>query len=194
MIYEVCEMIGTHLATHPTLGLAAMAAQVPKAVGDPSLETVSVKTEFEIPYLPLGTIPAAAYQNGPLVFVRRADDAGEFAPLSNPEVIERDGRVGIVVLVLYPRQSQNPLHIENRRCLMLVRAVARSLGAWLQELTPDDRDLREVRVIGPLEAVRISPNVSLLGGQDAVDVAMSAVMLDLKVTDRWAEGITPLAP
>lgn len=197
MIYEVCELLTTHLK-HATMGVNAIAASVPLGAGDPALEDVAVASEFDAPYLPLGKIPASVFRGGPAVFVRRGDAIGEFAPPSAPEVILEDGRVQVAVLALYPREAAHSLDVENRRLSALLRVIRRSVGSWLEEVPIEARVLRHVQVVGPAggsaPAVRIVPIVAFPGGEDSVDVCAGVVLLDLVVTDRWAEGITPLTP
>jgi hypothetical protein len=193
MIYEVCEMVTTHLKD-ATRGVNALRVSVPLGGGDPALEAATIKSEFDINYLPMGRIPPTAYGAGPLVLVRRADDIGEFAPPGNPEIMSDDSRVGVAVLVLYPRQSAHSLDVENRRLSAMLRVVARSLALWIEELTLDQRTLRDVLVVSLLGAVRMVPTVTTIGGEDSTDLAAGAVLMDLRVTDRWAENITPLAP
>lgn len=197
MIYEVCELLATHLR-HPTMGVNALAASVPLGAGDPALEEVNVASEFDAPYLPLGKIPASVFKGGPAVFVRRGDAMGEFAPPSAPEVILEDGRVQVAILALYPRESAHSLDVENRRLSALLRVIRRSVGSWFEDAPIAARVLRHVCVVGPAggagPAVRVVPLVGFPGGEDSVDVCAGTVLLDVTVTDRWAEGITPLTP
>ena len=190
MIYEVCELLATHLRD-ATMGVNALRASVPLAVGDPALEAVTVVSEFEIPYVPGTKLPESAYRDGPLVFVRRGDDTGEFAPAGNPEVANADGRVGIAILVLYPRLQAHGLDVENRRLSATLRAVRRSIGLFFESRSHDQRALRDVQVVDLLGAVRVMPTVAAIS---EVDAMAGAVLLDCNVTDRWAEGITPLTP
>ncbi len=192
MIYEVCELLTTHLRDGAD-GIDALLGSVPLAPEDPPLEAVTVVSEFEVPYLAGGKIPASAYKTGPLVLVRRADDVGEFAPPGNPDVMAEDGRCGVAVLVLYPRETNRAVHVENRRLSALLRVVRRSVGIWIEEKNSDLRDLREVHVTGVLGAIRVVPSIPMVSGEDATDLVLGAVLLDLNVTDRWAEGITPLS-
>ena len=171
MIYEVCELVAAQLRDS-AVGVNALVGSVPLAPADPALEPVTVKTEFEVPYLAFGRVPAAAWGAGPLVLVR----------------------CGVAILVLYPRQSDKTLDVENRRLSALLRVVRRSLGHWLEDARYPDRELRDVQVVGPLAPIRVVPTVAMLGGEDAVDVVGGAVLLELNVTDRWAEAITPLTP
>lgn len=190
MIYEVCELLATHLrdATH---GVNALRASVPLAVGDPALEDVTVVSEFEIPYVPGVKLPDAAFADGPLVLVRRGDDTGEFAPAGNPEIAMEDGRVGIALLVVYPRLAAHGLDVENRRLSATLRAVRRSVGLFFEAIAHEARALREVQVVALLGSIRVVPTVAAIS---EVDAMAGAVLLDLNVTDRWAEGITPLTP
>lgn len=190
MIYEVCELLATHLRD-ATMGVNALRASVPLAVGDPALEAVSVVSEFEIPYVPGTKLPDSAFADGPLVFVRRGDDVGEFAPPGNPEILLEDGRVGVAILVLYPRLVAHGLHVENRRLSATLRAVRRSVGLWLEAVSHDQRVLRDVVVVAGLGSVRVVTTTAAISEVDAMG---GAVLLDLNVTDRWAEGITPLTP
>lgn len=195
MIYEVVQLVAAHLRDG-AMGVDALAASVPLASGDPALEAVTVTTEFEVPYLAGGRIPASAFGGGPLVLVRRADDLGEFSAPSAPEILEADGRCGVAILVLYPRNSAHALDVENRRLSALLRVVRRSLAYWLEDVPYAARELRGVQVVGPLgtSGVRVIPTIAMIGGEDAVDVVAGVLQLDLNVTDRWAEGITPLTP
>lgn len=193
MIYEVVQLVAAHLRDG-AMGVDALAASVPLASGDPALEAVTVTTEFEVPYLAGGRIPASAFGGGPLVLVRRADDLGEFAAPSAPEILEADGRCGVAILVLYPRDSAHSLDVENRRLSALLRVVRRSLAHWLEDVPYAARELRGVQVVGPLAGVRVIPTVAMIGGEDAVDVVAGVLQLELNVTDRWAEGISPQTP
>ena len=127
MIYEVCELVAAQLRDS-AVGVNALVGSVPLAPADPALEPVTVKTEFEVPYLAFGRVPAAAWGAGPLVLVRRADDTGEFSMPSSPDILTDDSRCGVAILVLYPRQSDKTLDVENRRLSALLRVVRRSLG------------------------------------------------------------------
>jgi hypothetical protein len=193
MIYEVCELIKQHLKD-PAMGIDALAPSVPLAVGDPAIEFCTIVSEFDITYLPTGSIPPSAYKDGPLVLVRRGDDIGEFAPPGNPEILEADGRIGVAILALYPRESANTLDQENRRLSALLRVIRRSCELFFQDVPIESRDLREVRIVGPLGGARLVPTVARIGGEESVDLMAGAILLDLKVTDRWAEGITAITP
>lgn len=194
MIYEVCELLANHLRSGAD-GLDALIGSAPLAPNDPPLEAVAVVTEFEIPYVGGSKIPASVYKDGPVVLVRRGDDVGEFAPPGNPEILDADGRCGIAVLVLYPRESEHKLHVENRRLSALLRVVRRSVGLWLERpASHATRELRGVCVVGPMAGIRLVSTVFSIGGDEkyAPDLVAGALMLDLNITDRWAEGITPL--
>lgn len=191
MIYEVCELLATHLRDGAD-GIDALVGSAPLAPEDPPLEAVTVVSEFEVPYLAGGKIPASAYKAGPLVLVRRADDVGEFAPPGNPDVMADDSRCGVAVLVLYPRETNHAVHVENRRLSALLRVVRRSVGHWIEQKNYESRELRGVQVVGLLGAIRVVPTLMMIGGEDATDLSLGAVLLDLNTTDRWAEGITPL--
>lgn len=191
MIYEVCELLAAHLR-HSTMGVDALAPAVPLALGDPALEPVTVVSEFEVDYLAGGKIPASAYKDGPLVLVRRADDVGEFAPPGNPDVMAEDSRCGVSVLALYPRVTNYAIRVENRRLSALLRVIRRSVGLWLEQAQYDARELRRVQVVNTIGPIRVVPTIQLTSGEDSVDLVAGAVLLDLNVTDRWAEGITPI--
>lgn len=190
MIYEVCELLATHLRD-ATMGVSALGASVPLAVGDPAVEEVTVVSEFEIPYVPGTRLPDSAFKDGPLVLVRRGDDLGEFAPAGNPEIAHEDGRVGVAILVVYPRLQAHSLDVENRRLSATLRAVRRSVGLFFESLPYEQRALREVQVVALLGAIRVVPTVAAIS---EVDAMAGAVLVDVNVTDRWAEGTTPLTP
>ncbi len=188
MIYEVCDLLATHLRD-PMMGVNAVRASVPLAPGDPALEAATVVSEFEIPYVPGTKLPESAYADGPLVFVRRGDDTGEFAPAGNPEIASADGRVGVAVLVLYPRLQRHGLDVENRRLLAMLRAVRHSVGLFFELVPYAQRELRDVQVVEHMGAIRVLPTGAAIS---EVDAMAGVIMLDCRVTDRWAEGITPI--
>ncbi|MBX3173275.1 MAG: hypothetical protein KF709_02630 [Gemmatimonadaceae bacterium] len=190
MIYEVCELLTTHLRD-PQYGVAALSPSVPLPPGDPAVEEVTVVSEFEIDYLPGMPIPPAAYEKGPLVLVRRGDDVTEFSAPGNPEIVTADGRVGCSVLVLYPRQAIYTRQIENRRLSATLRAVRASVGLWLERIPYEERSLRGVQVVSAVagSSLRVLSTVFALS---EVDTLCGAVILELQVTDRWAE-LDPLA-
>lgn len=190
MIYEVVERIAQHLQD-PTLGVNGFVKLVPTGAGTPAMESVAVTSEFDITYLPGGMIPVEYYANGPLVLVRRGDDVGEFAPAGNPEIMDADSRVGVAVLVLYPRQEVNALHLENRRLSALLRCVQASVAHFFESVHYDDRCLRDVQIVTLLGAPRLVPTISRIS---EIDVMAGALLLDLNVTDRWAENVVPPIP
>lgn len=190
MIHEVVERITQHLQD-PTLGVNAFAPLVPRGAGTPAMETVEVVDEFTVPYLAGGTIPDALYANGPLVLVRRAHDVGEFATPGTIEVPDDDSRVGVAVLVLYPRRTQYELHLENRRLSALLRAVYASVAHLFESVAYEDRCLRDVQLVRLLGPPRLVPTVARLS---EVDTMAGALLLDVSVTDRWAENIVPPIP
>lgn len=190
MIYEVVERIRMHLADS-ILGVNAFAPLVPMAAGDPALEDVAVESEFSIDYLPGHELPARAYQGGPLVLVRRGDDTGEFAPPGEPEVMAQDSRVGVAILVLYPRMAAHTPQLEARRLSALLRAVALSLGHLFDSVPYEERALRQVQLVQVLAGPRLVPTIAALS---QVDLMGGALLLDLSVTDQWAENIVPPVP
>lgn len=190
MIYEVCELLATHLRDG-AMGVNALIGSVPLAAADPALEAVTVVSEFEIPYVPGTKLPDSAFADGPLVLVRRGDDTGEFAPAGNPEIANEDGRVGVALLVVYPRLIAHGLDVENRRLSATLRAVRRSLALLFEERPYEQRELRGVQVVSLLGAIRVVPTVAAIS---EVDAMAGAILLDMRITDRWAEGTTPLTP
>lgn len=189
MIYEVCELIATHLRD-PQLGIAALSPHVPLNAGDPAVEEVMVLSEFEVDYLAGVPVPKELYATGPVVLVRRGDDVGEFSPAGNPEIAAADSRVGVAVLVLYPRETANALTTENRRLSAVLRALRASIGLFFERVPYDARELRAVQIVGLVEGstIRLVPTVAMVSERDLM---AGAVLLDCAVTDRWAE-IDPL--
>jgi hypothetical protein len=186
MIYEGVELVTAHLRDG-TMGVNALRTSVPLAPGDPPIESVTVHSEFEINYLAGGKIPVEAYETGPLVLVRRADDAGEFSAPGNPELLSNDTRLGVAILVLFPRRSARDTHHENRCCSALLRVVRRSIGMFLEDVPADARALRDVQLTALLGAPRVVPTAMAIS---EVDLVMGAVLLDFQALDRWAEGLT----
>lgn len=185
MIYEGCELVATHLRDGE-MGVNAIRNTVPLGVNDPLIEPVTVKHEFEIAYLAGGDIPQSAYEEGPLVLVRRADDVGEFSAPGNPELLSDDERLGFAILVLFARRETRTLHLENRCLSALLRVVRRSLGMLFEDVSHDARALRGVQFVGTLAPPRVVPTIAQFG---KVDLLAGAVLLDVRVTDRWASGI-----
>lgn len=186
MIYEVCTLLAEHLRDG-TSGVNNLRTSVPLAPTDLPLEPVTIVSEFEVPYLPFAHVPSEAYEDGPLVLVRRADDLGEYSAPGAPEILGDDSRIGVDVLVLFARRQTREIQQENACLSALLRVVRRSIGIWLEDLTPAERDLREVRVIQQLVPPRLVPTIGKIGQTDLV---AGVIKLDLNVTDRWAENIS----
>ena len=185
MIYEVCELLATHLQDG-AMGVNALRLSVPLDALDPPLEAVTVASEFELEYLAGDKIPDSGSGAGPLVLVRRGDDTGEFSAPGNPELLSNPARVGIAVLVLFPRRTIRDLHLENRCQSALLRVVRRSIGMFFEDVDYAARALRGVQIRSAL-SVRVVPALALLGEQDLL---AGAVLVDVDVIDRWSEGIT----
>lgn len=187
MIYEVCTLVAEHLRDG-TYGVNNLRTSVPLAATDLPLEPVTIVSEFEVPYLPFGHVPAEAYEQGPLVLVRRSDDVGEYSVPGFPEILAGDSRIGVDLLVLFARRQSRDIQQENACLSALLRVVRRSIGFWLEDLTPADRDLRDVRVVQQLVPPRVVPTI---GRISQTDLVAGTIKLDLNVTDRWAENISP---
>jgi len=186
MIYEVCTLCTEHLRDG-TFGVNALRTTVPLAPTDLPIEPIAVVSEFEVPYLPGASIPAEAYEQGPLLLVRRSDDVGEYSAPSAPDVMADDTRIGVDVLAFFPRRLARELHQENASLSALLRVVRRSIGHWLEDVAHADRVLRDVQVVGVHVPPRVVPINLRVGGTDLLGGALKC---DLHVTDRWAEGIT----
>lgn len=186
MIYEVVTMLAQHLQDG-TFGVNALRLTVPLGATDPPIEPVTVRSEFELPYVAGEEIPASAYESGPLVLVRRGDDAGEFSAPGNPEIAGLPNRVGVAVLILFPRRALRELHEENRAMSGLLRVVRRSVGHFFEDVPITARNLRDVQISDVLGPPRLVPAMTYLSEQDLL---AGAVLMDLRVLDRWADGIT----
>lgn len=187
MIYEVCEIITRHLRDGEH-GVNTLRLSVPLDPNDPPLEQiVTVKSEFEFPYLPGGRIPESVYDDGPLVLVRRGDEMGEFSTPGSPEIDADRSHCAVAIPVFFPRRSARDLHQENRCLSALLRVVRRSVGALMEVIPVEQRNCRDVQLTDLVAPPRLIPTVVYVGEQD---VAAGAVLLDCYVLDRWAEGIT----
>lgn len=186
MIHEVCERLAEHLRDAER-GVAALRLSVPLPPLDTPIDVVTVKHEFEIPYVAAGEIPASAYEGGCLVLVRRGDDAGEFSAPSSPELLSKSERVPVAVVVLFSRREDRALHQENRQLSSLLRVVRRSLGLFFESVPYAERSLRDVQLTHLLAPIRVVPTMAYLG---EFDLMAGALLLDVAVTDRWAELIT----
>lgn len=186
MIYEVVTLVTRHLQDG-AMGVNALRASVPLDPLDPPIETVTVRSEFELEYLAGEEIPASAYEEGPLVLVRRGDDAGEFSAPGNPEILGAPSRVGVAILVFFPRRQQRALHQENRCLSALLRVVRRSVGLFFEDVPIADRNLRDVQITDVLAPPRMVPTMTYVSERDLL---AGAVLCDLRVLDRWADGIT----
>ncbi len=186
MIHEVCELLALHLkdGVH---GVEVLRTSVPLPPLEVPLEAVTIKHEFEIAYVSAGEIPIEAYENAPLILVRRGDDGGEFSAPGNPEISGLSERVGVAILVLFSRREARQLHEENRQLSALLRVIRRSLGHFFETVPHAERSLRDVQIVDLLAPIRVVPTMAYLG---EFDLMAGAVLLDLRVTDRWAELIT----
>lgn len=184
MIYEACTIVAEHLKG--AMGVNMLAASVPVDPLDPPLEQVTVESEFEISWLPGTPLPATAYADGPLVLVRRADDLGEFSAPGYPEVLSDHTRLGLAVMVFFPRRELRKPHLENRCLSALLRATRRSLGMLFEDVALGDRALRHVQLSSLLTPIRLQPTLFRIS---ETDVLAGALHLDIKAIDRWAEGI-----
>lgn len=186
MNYEACELIAKHLQDG-AMGVDALRLSVPMDALDAPIEAITVKHEFEVAYLPGGRLPEGIYDAGPLVLVRSADDAGEFSAPGSPEVLSDPTRCGIAIAVFFPRRQARDLHTENRCASALLRVVRRSIGMFFEDVDITERNLRGVQLTALLDPIRIVRQVALIG---ETDLLAGAVLLNMKVIDRWAEGIT----
>lgn len=185
MIYEACELLTTHL--QGAMGVNALRPSVPLNPLDPPIEPVTVRHEFEVPYLPGGQLPRSAYEDGPLVLVRRADDVGEFSAPGYPEILADPSRIGLAIPVFFPRRELRDPHLESRCLSALLRIVRRSIGMFFEDVPLAERHLRGVQLTALLGGIRVQPTLLAIG---EADLLAGAVLLDIKATDRWAEGIS----
>lgn len=185
MNYEACEMVTAHLKG--PMGVNALRQSVPLHVNDPPIEPVTIRSEFEVSWLPGEPLPESAYDDGPLVLVRRGDDLGEYSAPGNPELLDNASRVGIAIPVFFPRRALRDPHLENRCMSALLRVVRRSIGMFWEDVPIADRNLRDVQLTCLLGEIRLVPTILAVS---KVDVLAGAVLFDCKANDRWAEGIT----
>lgn len=186
MIHEICALLTAHLREGPW-GVNALRLSVPLGPTDLPIEEVTIVSEFEVPYLPGLRVPKEAFADGPLVLVRRADDVGEYSAPSAPDIMAADSRVGVDLVVFFPRRAVRALHQENQCLSALLRVVRRSLEHWLVHVPYAERTLRDVQIVGTLAPPRVVPSGVAIGEGDVV---AGAIKLELDVTDRWAEITT----
>jgi hypothetical protein len=186
MIYEGCEILTAHYRDG-TMGVNALRSTVPLAAGDPPIETITVFSEFEVPYLAGGRIPDSAYESGPLCLVRRGDEVGEYSAPGHPELLSDDSRLRIDTLLFFPRRQARDIHHENRCLSALLRIVRRSIGLLFESVPADERALRDVQLTALLAGPRLVPTIHQVS---ETDLLAGAVIAEFKALDRWAEGIT----
>ncbi len=184
MINECCELLTEHLKG--PMGINVLRASVPLAANDPPLEHVTVKSEFEVSWLPGTPLPATAYEDGPLFLVRRGDDLGEFSAPGYPELLADPSRVGLAVMAFFPRRELRLPHLENRALSALLRVGRRSIGMYFEDVPIAERNLRGVQLSRLLAPVRLQPTLVRIS---ETDVLAGALLLDAQALDRWAEGI-----